>query len=324
MASILVNDLLITFFYLLWGVPFFLVGLIWFQRKKRYDLLNKDRVIIPRYEAPEGLLPAAVGTLRDNRLDERDIVAGVVSLATQGYLTITEKKEKGKDYVIAQTKKPWPTDDLSFDRRLLQSLFGFDYMEEVKNEVVLFSELSEKFHRSQSLLQVTVEGNLRHAGFFRKNAFPLFYQHGFTVLIMIGGVYFLSSQMVLLGALLLGGGIISLMLLSTFPRRKTLRGFEIAYQIRCYREYLLTAELDRVEWQEQQYLYEKHLPYAIALGVADIWSDRFDGFAEIPSWFTGTRKMRLKYVGGQFNKLLMWMITPKDPLWLGECFFDLN
>jgi len=71
------------------------------------------------------------------------------------------------------------------------------------------------------------------------------------------------------------GFVVTIILVAKFPKKKTVRGAEMAHQIKCYREFLITAESDRMEWMEQQNIFEKNLPYAIALGVADIWAKRF-------------------------------------------------
>jgi hypothetical protein len=55
------------------------------------DLPGKGTVVV-NYEPPEGLGPAEVGTLIDERVDLRDISAVIVELAVRGYLKITELK----------------------------------------------------------------------------------------------------------------------------------------------------------------------------------------------------------------------------------------
>ncbi len=51
--------------------------------------------ISARYEPPEGMTPAEVGALADNKADLRDVTATLVDLAVRGYVTIEEQEEPG-------------------------------------------------------------------------------------------------------------------------------------------------------------------------------------------------------------------------------------
>src|SRR5262249_7690109 len=67
--------------------------------------------IVGNYEPPDGLGPAEVGTLMDERVDLRDISAAIIDLAVRGYLQIAEVgSESGPsssvDYRFTQLKGP--------------------------------------------------------------------------------------------------------------------------------------------------------------------------------------------------------------------------
>jgi len=51
--------------------------------------------VAPRYEWPDGLSPAEMGTLVANRADTRDITATIVDLALRGHLVLEERDEEG-------------------------------------------------------------------------------------------------------------------------------------------------------------------------------------------------------------------------------------
>ena len=59
----------------------------WFYRGR--DLPGRGAIVV-NYEPPDGLSPAEVGTLIDERVDLRDISAVIIDLAARGYLTIKE------------------------------------------------------------------------------------------------------------------------------------------------------------------------------------------------------------------------------------------
>ena len=59
----------------------------WFYRGR--DLPGRGTIVV-NYEPPDGLSPAEVGTLIDERVDLRDISAVIIDLAARGYLNIKE------------------------------------------------------------------------------------------------------------------------------------------------------------------------------------------------------------------------------------------
>jgi hypothetical protein len=57
-------------------------------------------------------------------------------------------------------------------------------------------------------------------------------------------------------------------------------------QILDFREFLQRAERDRIEKMGKKDLFYRYLPYAIALGVVDNWSESFAGLhQEPPDWY---------------------------------------
>ena len=55
------------------------------------------------------------------------------------------------------------------------------------------------------------------------------------------------------------------------------------------KDYLATAEKYRLQWQEKELIFEKFLPYAMVLGVADKWAKTFaDLGLPPPTWYEGS------------------------------------
>jgi len=78
----------------LFTVPLGVLALIlrlWYARSRD----PRFRPVAPRYEWPDGLSPAELGTLVANRADTRDITATIVDLAVRGRLVIEERDEEG-------------------------------------------------------------------------------------------------------------------------------------------------------------------------------------------------------------------------------------
>ncbi len=59
-------------------------------------------------------------------------------------------------------------------------------------------------------------------------------------------------------------------------------------QVTSVEEYLRRAEQQEIEEQERQGIFERLLPYAIALGLTDRWATAFEGiYTEPPNWYRG-------------------------------------
>ncbi len=85
----------------------------------------------------------------------------------------------------------------------------------------------------------------------------------------------------------------------------TLAGRKLLDHIEGYRNYLRLAESDRLKMMAGEpamtsALFERHLPYAMALGVAEAWTKRFEAMAATqgepqewsPSWYRSSRAFR--------------------------------
>lgn len=67
--------------------------------------------------------------------------------------------------------------------------------------------------------------------------------------------------------------------------RRTNFGMDLAAEIEGFKMYLGTAEKDRIAAmsppeEDTPELFERYLPYALALGVAKTWGDRFSDMIE--------------------------------------------
>ena len=70
-----------------------LVGVIVYVYRYR-TFYKSDVTVMPQYEPYEGVLPMYTGVLMDGNLDPKDISAGIVYLAEQGYIKIRKTERK--------------------------------------------------------------------------------------------------------------------------------------------------------------------------------------------------------------------------------------
>lgn len=236
-------------------------------------------VIVPEYEPPKGMGPAEVGALHDGKAHKHDIVAMIVDLAVRGYIVI---EERGKHYALVRTEKS--IDDLQeYEAKFVQTAFGNDKEVELTGRVVSFGRA---WMAATSALHVQLESD----GLFSKN--PETIRGAFIALgvLLIMVTWFVVPGISTSVIPMVAGGLTAaiVMLFGLVMPRRTVHGVEVWEHVQGYKLYLSTAEKYRLAWQEKEGIFEKYLPYALALGVADAWSKELGPtLKEPPRWYRG-------------------------------------
>ncbi len=284
----------ILFDNLAYGVFLVVLGGCWtYWLKRGRDAPGRGSIVV-LYEPPDDLGPAEVGTLADETVHMQDISAAIIDLAVRGYIEIEEISTKkllvftDTDYVF---KKKKPAADLrEYERLLFEGIF--DGAESQK-----LSDLKFAFHETVGGVKKEIYKSLTKRGYFAGNpnrlrqAFPavgmlvtagLFVAVAFFQVRTIGTVYIVPIVI---------AGLLSLATVVVFSRiipRKTRKG-RLAWEgIKGLEEYIQRAEARELEAQEQRGVFERLLPYAIALGLADRWATAFEGiYREPPTWYRG-------------------------------------
>ncbi|HYO47303.1 MAG TPA: DUF2207 domain-containing protein [Gemmatimonadota bacterium] len=261
--------------------------------------------IVPAWRAPEGIPPGAAGALVDQRADPADILATILDLAARGYLQIREvhpsgvPAEGGQGARVARSLLEsvglWTTeweflrtdkslDDLvTFERAIVHSLFGAE-------RAVTMSAIAMPFREQLPGLYRSLYDEMVERGWFRQS--PQATRREWVilggVLAAIGGVMVAWLGIVDLGIALLLSGAIFLAFSPAMPV-VTRRGAWVRDELLGLREYVRRAEREEVEARHRGEhapgRFEEILPYAIALGVVDLWLDEFGGLAKGPGWY---------------------------------------
>jgi uncharacterized membrane protein YgcG len=268
---------------------------------RRHGRDPQRRAIAPMYEPPPGLTPSEVGALVDNRVDLRDVTAMLVDLAVRGFLVIEETEQekflglmKERDYVLELQKGGEDLSELkSHEQKLLRAVFGSPragdrvHMSDLENEFYkdlpgikdrVFSELMElKYYRSRpdrvlaSWIGIALATGLLVGG-------------GGLVLATRFGMAPLTTVLagVFTGAIVLGFGI--------FMPARTVAGTRALEAALGFEEFLQRVESDRFKKMiTGPEMFERYLPYAMALAVERKWAAAFeDIYREPPDWYRGT------------------------------------
>ncbi|MEK7143126.1 MAG: DUF2207 domain-containing protein [Patescibacteria group bacterium] len=244
----------------------------------RYFLFGRDPfgrgTIAPEFSPPENLLPAEMGTLLDEKADRRDISATIIDLAVKGYLKI---REKDKKYTLIKLKEDGK-DLKNFEKNIFSGLF-------LSGKTVKLSEIHEDFAAKLSDIFDNLYQNLIEKKYFPKNPQKVRNKQlwfGFIVIILSGLFFWLSWN--LMTALILSGVLI--LIFSRSMPKKTREGVIVKDKILGFKEFLYRAERYRIHWQEKENIFEKYLPYAMVLGIADKWAKNFkDIYKNPPDWY---------------------------------------
>jgi uncharacterized membrane protein YgcG len=273
-------------------LPFgILLALLHLWRSRGRDPGGRDAIPVS-YQPPEGMTPAELGTVVDERVDIEDITSSILDLAVRGYLEIEELEAtkflffSDRDFALIKKREPDPGLRLH-EQLLLRHLFG-------GGDRVTISSLKEKFYKHLPELRSSLYQQLSGArGYFPVS--PDRVRKGYAIagaiLLGLGFMLFMMFSHTLPGAALFASGVITLLFSRIMPRR-TRRGRKVYEEVLGFKEFVERVDADRLERMGGRSVgqFEKLLPYAIVLGVADQWADAFAGiYTEPPGWYHSPR-----------------------------------
>ena len=282
------------------NLPLAIPPLVFLGMHRLWRKRGRDPELAPiatQYEPPAQMTPAELGTLIDGKPDMRDITASIVDLAVRGYLHIAETENErlfglfsSKDYTFTLKKERDAWSALKpHERDLLAAMFA-------GSTTVSLSDLKNKFYKHLPGLREELYGRLVRDGFYsaRPDRIRLVYIVGG---IMVGIAIGMLSSWIMIGFGMqpfagIAAGIASAAILVSFgwfmPSR-TSRGTRELEKVLGFREFLSRVEGDRLQRVvKTPEMFERYLPFAMALGVEDNWAKAFDGiYTQPPSWYTG-------------------------------------
>lgn len=279
-------------------------GSAWYWWRKGRDAKGTG-IIVPHYDAPDGLKPIVVGALVDFKVDNRDITATIIDLAVRGYIKIIENKKQriGKDklsYILQLEKIDFSELDPN-ETALLTTLFS-DLKSGAQTDL---SASKNKLYKTAAILKKNIRDALKTDGYFRRD--PL--SAGavvrsllwIAVLVVAGAILFVMAGPIFLAGL--GIGLLIALPFWLALDARTAKGVVALEHILGLKLYLEVAEKDRLkklQAPDAKYaanatepvrtveLYEKLLPYAMVLGVEKQWSKQFEHlYTSPPDWYSG-------------------------------------
>jgi uncharacterized membrane protein YgcG len=275
-------------------VVFALMFWLWHTRGRDPRL----RPISVRYAPPEELTPAEIGTLTDNSVDMRDITATLVDLAVRGFIQIEEKEESkllgllsNTEYVfhLRKPRQEW-TGLKEHERSVLEGVFAGSA------STVELSDLQNKFYKELPGIRDSIYNALLARRYYAVR--PDKVKGGYivggivAVFLIIWGGGMISGRMGMSFAPWVVAGILSGLFVlgfGWFMPARTLAGAAALEGALGFEEFLGRVEGPRIQAIVlTPEMFEKFLPYAMALGVEKKWAAAFEGiFRQPPEWYRG-------------------------------------
>ncbi|GAB4197495.1 MAG: hypothetical protein Tsb002_31720 [Wenzhouxiangellaceae bacterium] len=249
-------------------------------------------VIIPRYEPPKGLSPAACRYVLSVGMkhDYQSLSAALVSCAVKGHVLI----DQSDGYRLEKTDPPANATALSRgEQAIMDSLFGGKRRQ---------LEVEQENRRSlrKAYMALILELRKEYAGvLFKDHTKPWL----IGLLLAFTGVV---GQWLLQPAtwqivVLVIAMIVLVIVFFVLIKAPTVEGRRVMDQIEGFKHYLDTAEEDRLQQMKSPELtpevFELFLPYALALDVANTWCERFENKLRAsqrnvddyqPGWYRGS------------------------------------
>lgn len=295
-------DRLLRFFRSNWPLLIPLLALFAMRHLwMRHGRDPKRRPIAPMYEPPAGLTPSEVGTLVDNRADLRDVTAILVDLAVRGYLVIEETEQdkflgliKEQDYVLELQKAGPDLHGLkSHESKLLRAVFGSP----TAGDRVHMSDLENEFYKDLPGIKERIFDELMKLKYYRSRpdrvlAVWIGIAIAMGVLVALGGsalsIRFGMAPLTTVIAGVLTG--LTVMAFGVFMPARTVAGTRALEAALGFEEFLQRVDSDRFKKMiTGPEMFERYLPYAMALAVEKKWAAAFaDIYREPPDWYRGT------------------------------------
>jgi uncharacterized membrane protein len=276
-------------------VAFFIMLWLWWTRGRDPERGS----IAVQYEPPDKLTPGECGTLVDNEAAMRDITATLVDLAVKGYLTIEQRDEShllglthSKEYVF-HLKRPateWSA-VRPHELEMLSALFDDGSVTSVK-----LSELQNHFYTHLPAIRSRIFDALMADGYYLHR--PDTVRQGYIgagivigiLLFVFGGALGAATgvaHVTWVIAAILTAAVICIF--GWFMPARTLTGARTLEKVLGFEQFLGRVESDRLERiVKTPEMFEKFLPYAMALHCEKKWVAAFAGIAmQPPQWYSG-------------------------------------
>jgi uncharacterized membrane protein len=282
------------------GLPFIVFAImfyLWWTRGRDPRL----RPIAAQYEPPDQLTPGEAGTLIDDSADMRDITSTIVDLAVRGYLVIEEHQkdrmlglfhEKDYNFILKKDRSEWAKLK-PHEQVMLSGIFSSGTV----GETISMSSLENRFYTNLPGIKNCIFASLVTHGYYRQRPDSVratYISIGVVIgVLSIWGGTAIASSMGMAPLTFFAAGILSAVVICAFGwfmPAHTEQGARAMEGVLGFEDFLNHVESDRFNRMiKTPQMFEKFLPFAMALGVEKNWSKAFQGImTQPPDWYRGS------------------------------------
>lgn len=285
-------------------------GLLWLvgvglYSYRYYHQHNPRRSIVTQFAPYADFKPMFTGVLIDGTLHSRDISAGILYLAEQGFLRIRASEQtklwlfSSTDYELELLRNPEET-ETSFQRELLRLLFGAKQQPGNTVSLHTLKHSTDKQKRNQEIIKRLKEGietDLVTRGFYERSYQPALLSGakavaGLSLATIVVLVLGLAGAELLVGATVLA--IATLVILALVSTRRTEKGYAARSHLQGFKRFLSMTGTERFAFHDapkkSPEQFTEYLPYAVAFAVEKEWAEVFaDITIPQPSWYEDSR-----------------------------------
>lgn len=278
---------------------------LWAKRG-RDPKLNYAELV--QYAPPYGLKPLEAGLLETNgRCKTQFLTASIIDLAVRGYIKIEELPKtllSDKDYQLTLLK----LDDqiAKYERTILSRLFG-----QLKvGDLTKTSEQKYSFYSIVTSVADQGKDRLKELKFLDEGSQSWrFGMLALGIISLMGGLIFLAASASIFGLAVSLCGVI-IIVFGFLMDRRTPEGAKAFWELRGFKMYMEKVEKYRAKFYEQENIFEKYLPYAVAFGLTDKWIkackqlyDDQNIIMTAPLWYAGTGDFNISSFDTAVNTL---------------------
>ena len=261
---------------------------IWIKHGRDPD----EGVIVTRYKPPKGFSPASLRYIRQMYYDDKVMTAAIVNLAVKGYLTIKNEDDTHSVHKNSMVEALAPM--APGERELYEALFAEG------NSVTLKNSNHEVLGGARSAHKESLQRDYKQH-YFRTNGWLNVPAILIVILSAIIAVKIGNGPTFPVIATIIASFVV-MVFFAIIMKRPTMRGRQLLDEMMGFSDYLEVAEKEELNLrnppEKTPALFETLLPYALALGVEQAWSEKFvgvlaavrnpDGAAYSPSWYNGS------------------------------------
>ncbi|HET6628244.1 MAG TPA: DUF2207 domain-containing protein [Woeseiaceae bacterium] len=263
---------------------------------QKYGRDPEAGTLVTRYEPPEGFSQASLRYIDKMGYDNEAMTAAILNLAVKGYLRIDKDSDR---YSLRKSDaRPDSPPLAAGEKDLLQGLFS-------EGDTVVLDDVNhELLGEARSKHRAALRRDYASRYFVTNGALNL---PGVLVAIAAGVIALnLGSGATPAVVVLLLAMAAVLVFFAIVMKRPTIVGRKVLDHAAGFRDYLQVAEKDAMNLRNPPALtpelFERYLPFALALSVEQQWSERFaavlagvrgpDRGAYHPAWYAGAWNSR--------------------------------